>query len=76
MDSIEISLKFTVAQINVILTHLSRGAYAEVNEIINLLHAQAKPQVDSALASKSGDGAIGSETAQSIPAGMNGPTGA
>jgi hypothetical protein len=45
MDNIEIELKLTVAHINAILKHLAAGAYAEVADLIALLHTQAKPQI-------------------------------
>lgn len=50
MDSIELELKLTVAQINVVLKHLAKGAYEEVADLITLLHSQAKPQVETASA--------------------------
>lgn len=49
MDNIEIELKLTVAHVNAILKHLASGAYAEVADVIALLHAQAKPQVEAAI---------------------------
>jgi len=48
MENLELELKLTVAHINTVLKHLAAGAYAEVADIIALLHAQAKPQVDTA----------------------------
>jgi len=48
MDNLELELKVTVTQINTILKHLSQGAYAEVSDLIALLHSQAKPQVEAA----------------------------
>jgi len=48
MENLELNLKLTVAHINTILKHLGAGAYAEVAELVNLLHAQAKPQVEAA----------------------------
>jgi len=48
MENIELELKLTVAHVNAILKHLGAGAYAEVAEVINLLHGQAKPQIEAA----------------------------
>jgi hypothetical protein len=48
MDNLELELKLTVAHVNTVLKHLGAGAYAEVAELINLLHGQAKPQIESA----------------------------
>ena len=48
METLEIELKLTVAHINTILKHLGAGAYAEVSEIVNLLHGQARPQIEQA----------------------------
>lgn len=48
MDNLEIELKLTVAHVNAILKHLAAGAYAEVADVIALLHSQAKPQVEAA----------------------------
>jgi hypothetical protein len=50
MDNLELDLKITVAHVNTILKHLGAGAYAEVAELITLLHGQAKPQVEAATA--------------------------
>jgi len=46
MDNLELELKLTVAHVNTILKHLGAGAYAEVAELVNLLHGQAKPQIE------------------------------
>ena len=45
MDNMLIELKLTVAQINVILNHLGRGAYVEVQPIVDDIRAQATPQL-------------------------------
>ena len=52
MDNLELELKVTVAQINTILKYLSQGVYAEVSDLIALLHGQAKPQVEAAAATE------------------------
>lgn len=46
MDNLELELKLTVAHVNTLLKHLANGVYAEVAELIALLHTQAKPQVE------------------------------
>ena len=51
MENLELELKLSVAHINTILKHLGAGAYAEVADLITLLHGQAKPQVEAAAAS-------------------------
>jgi hypothetical protein len=51
MDNLELELKLTVAHVNTVLKHLGAGVYAEVAEIIQLLHGQAQPQVQAAAAS-------------------------
>jgi len=48
MDNLELDLKLTVAHINTVLKHLAAGAYAEVADLIALLHGQAKPQIEAA----------------------------
>ena len=48
MDNVVIDLKLTVAQINVILNSLARGAYIEVQPIVDEIRAQAAPQLASA----------------------------
>ena len=45
MDNAVIDLKLTVAQINVILNSLARGAYIEVQPIVDEIRAQAAPQL-------------------------------
>ena len=50
MDNIELELKLTVAHVNTVLKHLAAGAYAEVADVIALLHSQAKPQIDTVAA--------------------------
>ena len=50
MENFELELKLTVTHVNTILKHLGAGAYAEVAELVNLLHGQAKPQIENAAA--------------------------
>ena len=50
MDNLELELKLTVAHVNTVLKHLGAGVYAEVADLISLLHGQAKPQVEAAAA--------------------------
>ena len=45
MDNAVIDLKLTVAQINVILNALARGAYIEVQPIVDEIRNQAAPQL-------------------------------
>lgn len=52
MDNLEIELKLTVAQINGILSHLAKGSYADVADLIASIRAQALPQVSAAEKSK------------------------
>jgi hypothetical protein len=47
MENLELDLKLTVAHVNTVLKHLGAGVYAEVADLINLLHGQAKPQIES-----------------------------
>lgn len=49
MENLE--FKLTVAQANTILKYLGTGVYSEVVELINLLHAQAKSQIEATAAS-------------------------
>ena len=49
MENFELDLKLTVAHVNTVLKHLGAGVYAEVADLINLLHGQAKPQIESAV---------------------------
>jgi hypothetical protein len=49
MENLELELKLTVAHVNTVLKHLGAGAYAEVADLIQLLHGQAKPQIESAV---------------------------
>lgn len=49
MENLELDLKLTVAHVNTLLKHLGAGVYAEVSDLINLLHGQAKPQIESAV---------------------------
>jgi len=51
MENLELDLKLTVAHVNTVLKHLGAGVYAEVADLITLLHGQAKPQVEAAAAS-------------------------
>ena len=46
MDNLELNLKLTVSHVNTVLKHLGAGVYAEVAELITLLHGQAKPQIE------------------------------
>jgi len=48
MENLELELKLTVNHVNTLLKHLGAGVYAEVADIINLLHGQAKPQIEAA----------------------------
>ena len=48
MENLELNFKLTVANINTILKHLGAGAYAEVAELVTIIHGQAKPQVEAA----------------------------
>ena len=48
MENLELEIKLTVAHVNTVLKHLGAGAYAEVADLIQLLHGQAKPQIESA----------------------------
>jgi len=50
MENLELELKLTVAHVNTMLKHLGAGVYAEVADLINLLHGQAKPQIQAAAA--------------------------
>lgn len=49
MDNLEINLKLTVAQVNAVLAHLSKGAYADVVDLITNIREQAVPQVSNAV---------------------------
>ena len=48
MENFELELKLTVAHVNTVLKHLGSGVYAVVADLIQLLHGQAKPQIESA----------------------------
>ena len=48
MENFELELKLTVAHVNTVLKHLGSGVYAEVADLIQLLHGPAKPQIESA----------------------------
>ena len=48
MDNLELDLKLSVAHVNTVLRHLGAGVYAEVADLITLLHGQAKPQIEAA----------------------------
>jgi hypothetical protein len=50
MENLELNLKLTVAHINLVLAHLAKGAYADVADLITLLHGQAKPQIEASQA--------------------------
>lgn len=43
----ELELKFTVEQVNKILSALGNQPYLEVHELINTIHAQANEQLNS-----------------------------
>jgi len=47
MENLELELKLTVAHVNTVLKYLG-PVYAEVGDLIQLLHGQAKPQIESA----------------------------
>jgi hypothetical protein len=61
MDNLELELKLTVAHVNTVLKHLGAGVYAEVAEIIQLLHGQAQPQVQAAATSVPATDAIATD---------------
>lgn len=63
MDNLELDLKLTVAHVNTVLKHLGAGVYAEVVDLITLLHGQAKPQIESATVAPAAP-----ETASEAPA--------
>jgi hypothetical protein len=48
MENFELELKLTVAHVNTVLKHLGAGVYAEVADLIQLLHGQAQPQIQAA----------------------------
>lgn len=48
MDNVSIDLKLTVAQVNIILAHLGRGAFSDVAAVIEEIRKQAAPQVANA----------------------------
>jgi hypothetical protein len=48
MENLELELKLTVAHVNTLLKHLGQGVYSEVAEVIQMLHGQAKPQIEAA----------------------------
>ena len=50
MENLELELKLTVAHVNAILQHLSKGVYSEVADLISHLHSQSVPQVQAAAA--------------------------
>ena len=54
MENLELELKLTVAHVNAILKHLAAGAYAEVADVIALLHGQAQPQMQAAAVTAKG----------------------
>lgn len=55
MDNLEIELKLTVANVNLILGHLSKGAYSEVADLIAIIRGQSLPQLNAAQAAKAGE---------------------
>jgi hypothetical protein len=48
MENLELNFKLTVDHVNTVLKHLGAGVYGEVADLINLLHGQAKPQIEAA----------------------------
>lgn len=48
MDTINITLNLSVAQINVILKYVGAGAFAEVENVIAAIREQASPQLAAA----------------------------
>lgn len=50
MENLELDLKLSVAQINIVLKYLGAGAYAEVAELIAAIHEQSKPQLEAYVA--------------------------
>ena len=48
MENLELEFKLTVAHVNTILKHLGAGV-AELNDLIQFLHGQAKPQIEAAV---------------------------
>jgi hypothetical protein len=48
MENLELNFKLTVDHVNTVLKHLGTGVYSEVADLINLLHGQAKPQIEAA----------------------------
>ena len=55
MDNLELDLKLTVLHVNTILKHLGSGSYAEVADLVNTIHAQAKPQIEAVAATTVAD---------------------
>jgi len=50
MDNVEITLKLSLNNINAILVLVSRGAYAEVADLITEIRRQVQPQFEAAQA--------------------------
>jgi ribosomal protein L12E/L44/L45/RPP1/RPP2 len=48
MNNFILKLELSVDHANTILQHLAKGAYADVKEIIEMIHGQAAPQVAAA----------------------------
>ena len=48
MDNLILDLKLTVAQVNIILSHLGRGSYIEVQPVVDEIRNQATPQLANA----------------------------
>jgi hypothetical protein len=46
LDKVEVELKLTVAHINTILSHLGRGAYMEVSDLIAHIRDQAMKKIN------------------------------
>ena len=51
MDNLKLDLELTVAQVNVILKYIGKGVYEEVADVIAVIHAQAKGQLELAASS-------------------------
>jgi len=45
MENLVLELKLTVAQVNIILGHLGRGSYVEVQPVVDEIRNQAAPQL-------------------------------
>lgn len=45
-QDIEFSFRLSVAETNVVLEHLGRGAFADVAPVVSRIYAQIGPQID------------------------------